>query len=93
MIKIKREDQTPGREGLKTIENIFNSSENVFEDSMIFDKDRFENNGSKLLFKDSKKWNAFKHKYEDEFDNKIRLMDKIMSGKKGRIKVTWVSLF
>lgn len=93
MIKIKREDQTLGREGLKTIENLFNSSENIFEESMIFDQDRFENNGSKLFFKDSKKWNAFRQRYEDEFDNKIRLMDEIMSNKKGRIKVTWVSLF
>lgn len=93
MIKIKREDQTLGREGLKTIGNLFKSSENVLEESMIFDQDRFEKNGSKLFFKDSRKWNTFRHKYEDEFDNKIKLMDEIMSNKKGRIKVTWVSLF
>lgn len=93
MIKIKRMDQTPGREGLKTIENLFNSSENVLEESIIFNRDKFENNGSKLSFQDSKKWNEFRHKYEEEFDDKIKLMDEIMSNKKGRIRVTWISLF
>lgn len=92
-MKIKRINQIPGKKGLKTIEKLINSSENIIEESLIFDQYPFENTESKLSFKDSKRWNDFRHRYEDEFDEKLRLMDEIMSHKKDKIKVTWISLF
>jgi uncharacterized protein YeaO (DUF488 family) len=39
------------------------------------------------------KWDKFKNHYRDEFEDKLELMDEIMTRKKKRVKVTWISVF
>jgi uncharacterized protein YeaO (DUF488 family) len=45
------------------------------------------------FFDDNEKWTEFQDRYLGEFENKIELMDDILTKKKERIKVTWISIF
>lgn len=42
---------------------------------------------------DPERWNSFKKRYENEFENKLDLMDSIMTKKKDKLKITWISIF
>jgi uncharacterized protein YeaO (DUF488 family) len=42
---------------------------------------------------DIEKWNGIKDRYIDKFEDKIELLDRIMANKKGKVKVTWISVF
>ena len=43
-----------------------------------------------LFFKDSERWENFQNHYQDEFDNKIRLMDEIRGKKKEDELLRWI---
>ncbi len=42
---------------------------------------------------DPERWNKFKNRYMDEFEDKIQVIDDIMGKKKDKIRVTWISVF
>jgi hypothetical protein len=40
----------------------------------------------------NERWTGFKCRYEDEFESKINLLDSIITKKRNRLKVTWISI-
>ena len=42
---------------------------------------------------DTDRWNGFKGRYEDEFEDKIELLDSIITKKRNRLQVTWLTIF
>jgi len=42
---------------------------------------------------DFERWKEFKERYEDEFEDKLGLLDSIIKKKRNKLKVTWISIF
>jgi len=43
------------------------------------------------FFKDPERWNKFQDEYQDEFEEKIKLMDEIRDKKKETESLNWIS--
>jgi uncharacterized protein YeaO (DUF488 family) len=42
---------------------------------------------------DVEKWERFRDRYRDKFEDKLNILDKIIAERKGKVKVTWISVF
>jgi hypothetical protein len=91
MIKIKKAKLTRGKADIfKDLENKVKLSDELLFNDLYTEINLFENEWS---VQNSKRWKDFKNRYKNEFDNKIELMDKIMTQKKNKLNVTWISVF
>lgn len=85
MIKLKKSPQINTKsDAMKEIENILSSSEIVKEDPVTEVEEWTD---------DPNRWRLFKERYMDEFEDKLDLMDNLMTQKRGKIEVTWISIF
>ncbi len=85
MIKLKKSPQINTKtDAMKEIEAILSSSEIVKEDPVTEVEEWTD---------DPNRWRLFKERYMDEFEDKIDLMDNLMTQKRGKIEVTWISIF
>ena len=96
MIKIRKANQIHDKEkGAKIIEDkLCITRDNINQsqlDKWIHEIEEVEI--EEWTLKDVEKWREFKDRYRDEFEDKIDLLDKIMDKKKGKVKVTWISIF
>ena len=96
MIKVKRAIQINSKEeGVKILEDKFRVSEDSMNQSQLdqwiteIDSEEFD----EWTDQDIEKWNGIKDRYIDKFEDKIELLDRIMANKKGKVKVTWISVF
>ena len=95
MNKIKRTNQIQGKkESLKILDEKLCPSKERMKQSKL---DQWLNNCETNLIsewsqEDSEKWNEFKDRYRDEFEDKIELLDKFMAKKKEQVKVSWISI-
>jgi len=96
MLKVKRATQIHGKEeGVKILEDKFCLSEDNMNQSKLdqwineIEKEEIE----EWTVQDIEKWNGIKDRYMDKFEDKIQLLDTIMANKKGKVKVTWISVF
>jgi uncharacterized protein YeaO (DUF488 family) len=95
MIKIKRAIQIYGKEeSVKILEDKFYLDDNSNQSKL----DQWVNEIEKSEIgewtdQDIEKWERFKDRYKDKFEDKLGLLDKIMAEKKGKVKVTWISVF
>jgi|GEM_PF-1084893 len=48
-----------------------------------------DNESGNWLSEDPKRWNKFQEEYQDEFEDKIKLMDEIRDKKKGNEALYW----
>lgn len=87
MMKIKKSNQINLKaEALKELEEKLSSTQKKDEEDKIpEDVEEWTD--------DPVRWNGFKERYADEFENKLNMMDSIMNKKKNRLKVTWISIF
>lgn len=87
MMKIKKSNQINLKaEALNELEEKLSSTQKKDdEDKIPEDIDEWTD--------DPVRWNGFKERYADEFENKLNMMDSIMNKKKNRLKVTWISIF
>jgi len=87
MIKIKKSNQTNLKaEALKELDEKLSSTQKKDDNDPIpEDVEEWTD--------DPVRWNGFKKRYEDEFENKMDLMDSIMTKKKEKLNVTWISVF
>lgn len=87
MIKLKKSPQiTVKTEAVKEIEAKLSSSSEITREDPISDNEEWTKD-------DPQRWRLFKERYEDEFEDKLNMMDSLMTKKRGRIKVTWISIF
>lgn len=85
MIKLKKSPQINTKtDVMKEIEAKLSSSEIVKEDPVTEVEEWTD---------DPKRWRLFKERYMDEFEDKLDLMDNLMTQKRGKIEVTWISIF
>jgi hypothetical protein len=85
MIKLKKSPQINVKtEALKEIEAKLSSAEITKEDPISNNEEWTD---------DPHRWGMFKERYEDEFENKLNMMDSLMNKKRGKLKVTWISIF
>ena len=96
MLKVKRASQIQGKEeGVKILEDKFCLSEDNMNQSKL---DQWINEIERedieeWTVQDIEKWNGIKNRYMDKFEDKIELLDTIMADKKGKVMVTWISVF
>ncbi len=94
MNKIKKASQIHGKkEGFKILEERLCPSKDKMNQSKL---DQWLNDIEANLIgewslEDSEKWEEFQDRYRDEFEDKLELLDKIMTKKKEQVKVTWIS--
>mgnify|MGYP001589223653 CR=1 FL=1 len=96
MIKVKRAIQINSKEeGVKILEDKFCVSEDNMNQSKLDQWiNEIENEESdEWTDQDIEKWNGIKGRYMDKLEDKIELLDRIMANKKGKVKVTWISVF
>jgi uncharacterized protein YeaO (DUF488 family) len=96
MIKVKRAIQINSKEeGVKILEDKFSVSEDNMNQSKLDQWISEIENGEidEWTDQDIEKWNGIKDRYIDKFEDKIELLDRIMANKKGKVKVTWISVF
>ena len=95
MIKIKKASQIFDKNiGVKILEDKIYPSQNRMEQLKLdVWQDNIINKTCELYFNDNDKWNEFKDRYGDEFEDKLELMDNIMVEKKEKLKVTWIAVF
>jgi uncharacterized protein YeaO (DUF488 family) len=85
MIKLKKSPQINTKaDAMKEIEAKISSSETIKEDP-VTDSEEWTD--------DPQRWRLFKERYHDEFEGKLDMMDNLMTKKRGKIKVTWISIF
>ncbi|MTK64550.1 MAG: hypothetical protein F8N15_08525 [Methanobacterium sp.] len=85
MIKLKKSPQINIKaDAMKEIEAKLSSSE-IIKEELIKDSEEWTD--------DPQRWRLFKERYEDEFEDKLDMMDNLMTKKRGDIKVTWISIF
>jgi uncharacterized protein YeaO (DUF488 family) len=85
MIKLKKSPQINTKaDAMKEIEAKISSSETINEDP-VTDSEEWTD--------DPQRWRLFKERYHDEFEDKLDIMDNLMTKKRGKIKVTWISIF
>jgi uncharacterized protein YeaO (DUF488 family) len=85
MIKLKKSPQINTKaDAMKEIEAKKSSSEIIKEDP-VTDSEEWTD--------DPQRWRLFKERYHDEFEDKLDLMNNLMTKKRGKIKVTWISIF
>ena len=96
MLKVKRVNQIHCKEeGVKILEDKFCLSDDNMNQSKLdhwineIEKEKIE----EWTVQDIEKWNGIKNRYMDKLEDKIELLDKIMAKKKGKVKVTWISVF
>lgn len=86
MIKLKRSPQINTKtDAMKEIEAKLSSSESVKEDPVT--------EVEEWTSDDPQRWRMFKERYQDEFEDKLSMMDSLMTKKRGKVKVTWISIF
>jgi len=86
MIKIKKSPQIRVKtEAAKEIESKLSSLEITKEDHV--------SESEEWTSDDPQRWRMFKERYEDEFEDKLGMMDGLMNKKRGKLKVTWISIF
>ncbi|HEX7467487.1 MAG TPA: hypothetical protein VF324_02710 [Methanobacterium sp.] len=96
MIKVKRAIQINSKEeGVKILEDTFCVSEDNMNQSKLDQWISEIENGEidEWTVHDVEKWNGIKDRYIYKFEDKIELLDRIMADKKGKVKVTWISIF
>lgn len=85
MIKLKKTPQINTKaDAMKEIEAKISSSELTKEEPQSNNEEWTD---------DPRRWKHFKERYEDEFEDKLNMMDSLMTKKRGKIKVTWISIF
>jgi len=86
MIKLKKSPQiTVKTDAVKEIEAKLSKSE--------ITKERHISETEEWTSDDPQRWRMFKERYEDEFEDKLGMMDNLMNKKRGKLKVTWISIF
>lgn len=86
MIKLKKSPQiTVKTEAVKEIEAKLSALEITKEDPVP--------NSEEWTSDDPQRWRMFKERYEDEFEDKLGMMDSLMTKKRDKVKVTWISIF
>ncbi len=91
MIKINRSNKEK-RDSLEVLSRTILSDELSKKD---FCQDKMVQNPclNEFSFQNTEKWNGFKTRFEEEFDDKIELIDSIRTSKCDGVKFTWVSVF
>ncbi len=85
MVKIKKSNQiTIKAEAVKKIEDKLASTQTIDNKPISDDAEEWTD--------DPERWNGFKERYADEFENQLNLLDSIMTKKKNKLKVTWISV-
>ncbi|UTB31941.1 MAG: hypothetical protein NKF70_10600 [Methanobacterium sp. ERen5] len=85
MIKLKKSPQINTKtDAMKEIEAKLSSSEIIKEDPVPEIEEWTD---------DPQRWRLFKERYMDEFEDKLDMMDNLMTQKRGKIEVTWISIF
>lgn len=85
MIKLKKSPQINIKaDVMKEIEAKLSSCE-IIKEEPVKDNEEWTD--------DPQRWRLFKERYEDEFEDKLDMMDNLMTKKRGNIKVTWISIF
>ena len=86
MIKLKKTPQiTVKTDSVKEIEAKLRAAEITNEES--------GSDNEEWTKDDPQRWRMFKERYEDEFEDKLTMMDSLMTQKRDKIKVTWISIF
>jgi uncharacterized protein YeaO (DUF488 family) len=95
MFKIKKVSQIHDKnEGITILEDKFHSINNATQSKLGLWLDDIEKSETKeWSIDDPERWNNFKNRYMNEFEDKIHIIDEIMEKKKDKVKVTWISVF